>query len=166
MISLGKFNANSKEIVLEKRLNGCLECVSHTKDDCGYTRVRYKGKHERLFRVVFEIKYGEIPKGMVVRHKCDNPSCCNVEHLEIGTKKDNVQDMVNRGRTTKGMDNMFVRGTLNGSNKLSEQDVKEIYLSTLSGRKLAKIYGVSRTNISLIKNKNVWKWLTDKLDNK
>ena len=164
MISLGKFNTSSKEIILEQRDNGCLECVSHAKDDCGYTRVRYKGKHNRLFRVVYEMQYGEIPKGMVIRHKCDNPSCCNIEHLELGTQKQNVQDMLERGRGTKGKPNTYSRGTLNKANKLSEEDVRGIYLSTLSGRKLAKIYGVSRVNISLIKNKKSWKWFTDKLD--
>ena len=42
------------------------------------------------------MKFGEIPKGMVIRHKCDNPNCCNIEHLEIGTQKDNIEDMIKR----------------------------------------------------------------------
>lgn len=82
--------------MLEERENGCIECISHCKDNCGYTRVRVNGKHERLFRYIYEQKYGKIPKGMVIRHKCDNPNCCNIKHLEIGTQKDNVRDLIER----------------------------------------------------------------------
>lgn len=55
-------------------------------------------------------------------------------------------------------------GEKNGSNKLTEKQVKEIYLSKLSLKTLSKIYGVSTSNISYIKNKKQWQWLTDTLD--
>ena len=51
-----------------------------------------------------------------------------------------------------------------GSNKLTEEEVKEIYLSDLGCTTLSKKYNVSKTNIRYIKNKQQWKWLTDKLD--
>ena len=49
------------------------------------------GKSESAHRVMYKIKNGEIPKGRVVMHTCDNPA----EHLMLGTVNDNVQDMVN-----------------------------------------------------------------------
>lgn len=164
MINLGKLNYNAKEIILEERGNGCIECVSHSKDDFGYTRIKYKGKPERLFRVIYQMKYGDIPQNQLIRHKCDNPSCCNIEHLEIGTKKDNYDDMVGRGRSKFHEHNSKMKGINNNSNKLSEGEVRDIYLSKLSNRKLAKIYNVSNVTISYIRGKKMWAWFTDEID--
>ena len=112
MINLGKITntPTSKDIILKKQENGCIICTSHCKDSDGYTRIKYNGKHERLFRVIYMLKYGAIPKGNVIRHKCDNRACCNIEHLEVGTQQDNVNDMVKRGRSTKNKPNLKVRG--------------------------------------------------------
>lgn len=162
MINLGKLNKQGKEVILEKLENGCIKCISHCTDKDGYVRIRYNGKHERLFRVLYIQKYGNIPKGMVIRHKCDHPYCCNIEHLEIGTRLDNVRDMIQRGRDVYHVSK--IRGTKIGISKLTEQQVKEIYLSKLGYRKLSKIYNVSVTNIYYIKRKKQWKWLTDTLD--
>lgn len=165
MINLGKLN-NGKEILLEEKENGCIECISHCKDKDGYTRIKYNGKHERLHRIIYMLKYGEIPKKMVIRHKCDNPSCCNINHLEIGTPKDNVRDMIERGRDKYHTKKPNILGEKNKAHKLKEQQVIEIYLSKLSNKELSKIYKVSEANISYIKNKKQWFWLTDKLDKK
>ena len=162
MINLGKMSKIGKEVILEERENGCMECISHCKDEDGYTRIRYKEKHERLFRVIYEQKYGEIPKGMVIRHKCDNPWCCNIEHLEIGTQYDNIQDMIKRGRAKWGTVKLY--GEQNPSHKLTKKQVEEIYLSIENANFLSKKYKISKTMINFIKNKKYWSKVTDKLD--
>lgn len=164
MINLGKITKNGKDIILEELENGCIKCVSHCADGDGYTRIRYQGKHERLFRVIYMLKYGPIPKGMLIRHTCDHPYCCNINHLLIGTHKDNVRDMIERGRVDHRKSAIKIRGNKNPSSKLTEEQVKEIYRSKLSNRALSKIYHVSDTNIGYIKNKKQWEWLTDTLD--
>lgn len=164
MIVLSNINSKGKDVVLIEKNNGCLECISHSKDDCGYTRIMRNGKHDRLFRVIYELNYGNIPNGMLIRHKCDNPSCCNIEHLEIGTVKDNVQDMIERGRDAYRKPKPNICGVKNKANKLSEEDVKKIYLSNKGYNSLGKQFNVSKTTIRLIKKKLMWKWLTDKLD--
>lgn len=164
MINLGKLSEKGKDVILEEQPNGCMKCISHCDDQDGYIRIRYKGKHERLFRVLYTLKYGEIPKGKVIRHLCNNSWCVNVNHLKIGTQKDNVRDMIISGHSNKGKPNIKVQGSKNVMSKLSEQQVKEIYLSNLPNIQLSKIYGVSDVNIGYIKNKKQWKWLTDILD--
>lgn len=49
-------------------------------------------------RAAWELANGPIPDGLFVCHHCDNPPCCNVEHLFLGTAKDNSHDMSVKGR--------------------------------------------------------------------
>jgi hypothetical protein len=52
----------------------------------------------RAHRAAWILANGPVPEGLIVRHKCDNPLCVNVGHLELGTFKDNTNDMISRGR--------------------------------------------------------------------
>ena len=166
MINIGKMSntKSSKDVILQKENNGCIRCISHCTDNDGYVRIKYKGKHDRLFRVLYEKENGAIPKGNLLRHLCNNSWCVNVNHLEIGTSKDNYEDMVKCGRSKVGKNTPGMLGTNNPASKLNENDIKTIYLSDLKNSQLAKDYGVSKTTISYIKRKKQWKWLTDTLD--
>lgn len=75
-------------------------CWSFTgsKRASGHGQIWENGKLSNAHRVAYEAKYGPIPPGMVVMHLCDNPACCNPDHLTLGTEKDNTHDAVLKGR--------------------------------------------------------------------
>lgn len=155
-----------KKIQYEINDNGCWICTSHCKDKDGYAKIFVHQKHKRLHRYIYELNYGEIPDNMVIRHKCDNPSCINPEHLEVGTYYDNTMDRVNRGRTNpKSYNNLILGRKLKGENaggsKLKEIDVIEIKKARglISSPELAKRYNITSSAIRAIwLNKN-WAWV-------
>ena len=132
---------------------GCYICTSHAKDSCGYHQLRYQGKRNKAHRLVYELNNGPLTSEQVVRHKCDNSSCINPDHLEIGTHADNVLDRVSRGRSAKG--------TRSGKAKLSEDDVVKIRLSPLSPTELSRIYSVGPEYITKVRKGKTWNHIRD-----
>src|SRR5688572_13651583 len=70
--------------------------------EAGHGLFSLKGKNVIASRIAYQMAFGEIPDGLLVRHKCDNPPCCNPRHLETGTTQDNTMDRNVRGRTNRG----------------------------------------------------------------
>jgi LysM repeat protein len=121
----------------------------------GYLKDENTGKVISAHRRVYERANGPILAGMVVCHRCDNPSCVKLEHLFLGTQKDNLQDAHRKGRLIGR--NL---GERNGRTHLTEHDVSEIRKRRESGETCASIaqdYGVTYQAIwSISKGKN-WK---------
>lgn len=77
------------------------------KDRRGYGRFRCGFKingtrrSETASRFSWALLNGPIPDGLDVCHHCDTPPCVNPAHLFIGTRQDNVDDMIAKGRYRK-----------------------------------------------------------------
>lgn len=112
--------------------------------------------HRYAYALANGIHFHDIGRKTVIRHKCDNPICCNPSHLEPGTQAQNVMDKVERGR--------LLRGESVGNHKLFESDVLEIRQRLEAGEThecIAALYGVCRTTITNISNGKIWSWLAD-----
>ena len=104
-------------------------------------------------RISYNLYYKKDPLELCVLHKCDNPVCVNPHHLFLGTKDENMKDMVYKGRANKG--------EAVNTNKLTSEQVKEIRAiyktGALNKSELAREYGVYHSNIISIVNNKTWK---------
>ena len=118
----------------------------------GYGRINIGGIIKLAHRVSYEIAYGKIPSMMSILHKCDNPPCVNPNHLQVGTHKENIEDMIEKGRGCVGEGASYA--------KLNYQKVVQIKgmykQSKISQRALAKLFKVSQCTISLVVNEKRW----------
>lgn len=106
-------------------------------------------------RIAYQLVNGEIPPGLVVRHTCDNPTCCNPYHLLSGTHADNVSDRVLRNRSAVG--------ERNGRAVLTEADVIKILDDPRVSNQIGIDYGVDGATIRAIKTGKTWKTLQERL---
>lgn len=133
--------------------NDCWEWTAYRTAD-GHGQIKMCGKATHAHRAAYQMLVGEIGEGLVVRHTCDNPGCCNPAHLLLGTHEDNVRDRVARNRSARGVDN--------GRSKLDPDKVLEIKARLAAGETcygIAKSYGVDPGSIRQIKNGKNWAWV-------
>lgn len=77
--------------------NGCWVWV-HATDSNGYGSVTRNSGEVSSHRLSWKVFRGEVPFLDEVLHSCDNPPCCNPDHLFLGSKSDNTQDALKKGR--------------------------------------------------------------------
>ena len=119
-----------------------------------FPTAKYKGT-KVAHRLAWEYTRGPIPKNLECCHRCDNKPCCNPAHLFIGTHKENMEDMAKKGRGNA------VRGTMQGSSKLTDKQVIQIRLmyapGVISMLFIAKLFCVSERTIYVIVHRLGWK---------
>ena len=134
--------------------SGCLEwqgCICGSGS--GYGSVWVGGKMQMTHRVAWIIAHGPIHDGECVLHHCDNPLCCDIDHLFLGTLADNTRDMIAKGRAWR------IKSGNRG--KLTPEEVTEICRVYVPGSRefgqgaLAKRFGVHQTHIGWIVRSNI-----------
>ncbi len=124
-----------------------------TRSRAGYGQIRIGGVLKFTHRLVYENLIGAIPPGLCVLHNCpagDNPACCNPEHLFLGTKAENSEDMLRKARHRIAPQ----------PRKLDADKVKKIRLRLQAGESVASLaveYKVGETMIRRIANRKRWR---------
>jgi hypothetical protein len=120
------------------------------RDAAGYGRMRLGPIHKRGHQIAWFLAHGEwVP---LVLHNCDNPPCCNPDHLYAGTYADNNRDMENRGRMS--------RGSRHYNAKLTEDSVRELKSLRANGwtmPQLASKYGVAMGTVQCVLDGRRWR---------
>lgn len=114
---------------------------------------RFTTRTRLAHRLAYETWVGPIPRGLIVRHKCDNPPCINPDHLETGTRAENTGDMIERGRDR-------LVGERNHQAKLTLQEVADIREECAKGilpqHLIGEVYGITQSGVSAIVRGRVW----------
>lgn len=125
------------------RSDGCWEWHG-AKDKDGYGIFNYGRKNSRAPKIALELAGRPVPRGMMACHTCDNPGCVRPDHLYPGTPKQNVADMIQRGRA-------------NYAKKLTSEQASQIRHMPGDHGEIAAAFGVSRSNVSMIKHGKIWR---------
>jgi hypothetical protein len=129
--------------------NGCIEWLGASLK-AGYGLFKIAGTRHNILahRYAYEEKFGPVPYGMYVCHRCDNPRCVNQDHLFVGTPKDNVQDMIQKDRRViKSLSNESSPSAV-----LTDKQVLEMRAlrGVMTQRAMAQKFGIGTSQVSRI----------------
>jgi hypothetical protein len=141
--------------------SGCWEWTGR-RNWQGYGRYEIKNRVYAAHRVAWSVRNGPIPAGIFVCHRCDNPPCCNPDHLFLGTPEDNIRDAYQKGRLKQlhCPTERKARGSRITSAKLTERDVQTIRARRRAGaslRELSQQFGVCDATISVVSRGLLWR---------
>lgn len=120
-------------------------------DRKGYGRARLNGRDSGAHRLSWALHRGEIPFGLWVLHRCDNPCCVNPEHLFLGTCQDNHDDMFAKGRAPRR------DGEFASNRRFSIEDIRAIRMARGTLASIAERYSTHLQYVWKIRNGKIWK---------
>lgn len=149
-----------------ERVGKCLNWLGG-RDTSGYGSANVDGVIDRTHRHAYRLRYGSIPEGKFVLHKCDNRLCVEPSCLYAGTKKNNAEDRERRGRGNHATGERhgcathpgLHEGARNGRAKLNEEQVINLlreHKQGMSKAALARKYGVSDVTVCRIVSGKLW----------
>lgn len=110
------------------------------------SRGKHNGKHIGTHVAAWILTFGTVPEGWDVCHSCDRRYCVNPSHLFSGSRSDNMQDSIAKGRAPIGERNGLARFTF----KEVENIRAQFPIARMSQSKFAKSLGIPQQNLSRI----------------
>lgn len=135
-------------------VSGCWEWMCG-KISTGYGNIVIDGKVFLTHRVSYAYFVGPLNDKMLVCHKCDNPSCCNPDHLFLGSDLDNMADKVLKGRNPSG--DRHPQAVINGATAIK---IVEMLKAGMTGRAIASTFGIKEGIVWNVKYGLAWNCAT------
>jgi HNH endonuclease/helix-turn-helix protein len=132
--------------------HGCIPWIG-SKTGKGYGTMRLGKPGSRgttAHRIAWVLKFGDLAPGVLVLHRCDNPSCVNADHLFLGSAKTNTDDMISKRRHSWRDGAPWQK--LNG---VDAERVRDLRRAGCTQQEIADWLGVSRPLISMIENGHI-----------
>lgn len=138
--------------------SGCIEWTSG-RNRWGYGLFHADGRMQAAHRWAFEQAHGKQPLGIDICHTCDVRHCVNLQHLFPGTRKENMQDAVRKGRTSHVARNSGETHPMARLNATEVIQIREWHAAGWPMRDLSNTYDVSFAQVSRIIHNQAWKHL-------
>lgn len=111
----------------------------------GYGKVRVDGESRLVTRIWWRLMTGYLPSDLDVLHRCDNPACFNIDHLFLGTAKDNARDSIQKKRYK------LVQPPLDESVRKQAEDLLRLGWSIAS---IARNLNIGETSVARIRDRS------------
>lgn len=151
-----------QRVIKSQEPDGCWLWSGAIFKDTGYGQFSTSHSHPvRAHRLSWVIHFGPIPEGLFVLHRCDCKLCVRPDHLWLGTGRDNINDMISKGRSLIGERNHKARVT-------AQQviEIRSLYHTGLySQQELGDRVGINQATISSIILHKTWRHLTEGVGN-
>lgn len=160
---MGLIKIKPKNISFEDRYNlysapdpnsGCWLWMGNITSN-GYGDFKDKNRKQVLAHIASYKTFKGDTKGLCVLHKCDIRSCVNPDHLFLGTRKENIEDMDKKGRRVPPFGERNVNAKLTW---IKAEAIREKLKNGQSSRSLAKEYTLNRSTVLDVKNNRTWKY--------
>lgn len=134
--------------------DGCWLWTGCVSTNTGYGQINQGGKHGThisAHKLSWQMVNGPKPAHLYICHRCDNHRCVNPDHLFAATQKENMEDMVRKGRKPRGVAHPHTRHT-----NEEIRGVFDLYAAGVVQTEIARRYGVRQTTISNILRHKTW----------
>jgi hypothetical protein len=148
---------------LVKKTDGCWYWIGTIATN-GYGVMNIRNRQYKAHRIAYDLTHEKPLGNLFACHHCDNRSCVRPDHIFAGTQKDNMADMLNKGRESRDGTHKGRMGSVNGRAALTEYDAYKIRdyhaRNVMTCDEMADVFRVSSSTIRRVVSRATWRHIS------